>query len=304
MNLTEDELISYVPEYFFYRLYLPYYSNTTHNIIIDDKIILNQYFQSLKISQPQALLKIIKGKYYDAGFNQIAPNDLKNILRASDAENLFLKPVGGRGGYGIKVFMKNGPAYITDEQNILDDDYLRTLSPDESFILQAGLKQHKEISDIYGESINTFRMATENMQGEPRILFCMMRIGKGGSKVDNFSQGNLIAAVNLETGKLEGPAFSPDYDKYEKHPDTGYSFSSFMNTQWEKIKQFVLQSTRKIPQFNYLGWDIALTENGPVSIEVNRGFDLDMVQIAQGGAKKLFKIDDPMAYWKSKRKER
>jgi hypothetical protein len=55
-----------------------------------------------------------------------------------------------------------------------------------------------------------------------------------------------------------------------------------------------------MPQFPYLGWDIALTNDGPIAIETNQGFGIDGVQPLINGLRKVIKIDDPMFYWKSK----
>ena len=60
---------------------------------------------------------------------------------------------------------------------------------------------------------------------------------------------------------------------------------------------FTLKCAAKLPQFTYLGWDIALTEQGPIVIETNLEFGIDLYQIALGGLKEAFEISDPKKYW-------
>jgi hypothetical protein len=60
-----------------------------------------------------------------------------------------------------------------------------------------------------------------------------------------------------------------------------------------------MDSADKLPFFTHLGWDIALTREGPVAIEVNLGPGIEGLQIACGGLRKVFQIEDPDYYWKN-----
>jgi hypothetical protein len=55
-----------------------------------------------------------------------------------------------------------------------------------------------------------------------------------------------------------------------------------------------------LPQFTYLGWDIALTKEGPLAIETNLGFGLDLYQVSLGGLREAFGIENPKFYWKNR----
>ena len=58
--------------------------------------------------------------------------------------------------------------------------------------------------------------------------------------------------------------------------------------------------SENLPQFTYLGWDIALTTTGPVAIETNLNFVFDHYQALMGGLRDLFEIDSPQFYWDKK----
>jgi hypothetical protein len=90
-------------------------------------------------------------------------------------------------------------------------------------------------------------------------------------------------------------------ETFEKHPDTGFAFKNFQFPHWDQIEKFVLESARKLPNFTYLGWDIADSINGPIAIEANLGFGLDLYQVTLGGLREAFKIEDPRIYYKKKR---
>ncbi len=297
-TLSIDELKYYVPEFFFYNIYLPYYAKKEYEIIIDDKNISDRYFKSINIKQPSTIAKIYEKVLYDEVFHEIDPR--KVMEKALQYDDLFVKPTGGKGGYGIKVFSKKNGKFLSDEGDVFSEAYLRQLIKKGAWIIQPGVKQADLLAEIYPYSVNTFRIATENIGGSAKILFAMLRLGHGGARIDNTSQGAIIANIDIETGKFNGGAISRDNEIFYAHPDTGYKFSDFVNKDWEKIKDFVLSSTQKMPQFPYLGWDIALTNDGPIAIETNQGFGIDGVQPLINGLRKVIKIDDPMFYWKSK----
>ena len=68
------------------------------------------------------------------------------------------------------------------------------------------------------------------------------------------------------------------------------------------VIDFVCNSAKKLSEFTYLGWDIALTNDGPLAIETNLFFGLDGLQMLAGGLREQFNIDDPDYYWKNKGK--
>jgi glutathione synthase/RimK-type ligase-like ATP-grasp enzyme len=54
-----------------------------------------------------------------------------------------------------------------------------------------------------------------------------------------------------------------------------------------------------MPFLTYLGWDIALTPDGPVAIEINRSPAVDIIEKTSHGLREAFGIDDPDYYWKN-----
>ncbi len=70
-----------------------------------------------------------------------------------------------------------------------------------NYIIQTGVKQAAALNEIYPDSINTFRIITENFSGQPRIVAALLRIGQSGSYVDNFTQGGIALGIDLESGQ-------------------------------------------------------------------------------------------------------
>lgn len=298
-NFSIEELKDYVPEYFFYRLFLPYHTKKQYEILTHDKNLLQSYLKGLGIKQPVTLAKIYEGILYDENFQKITMREV--LERMCGQEDVFIKPIGGNGGHGIQVFSKKNNELVSTKGIILDDKSLKKIIESGNWIIQAGLKQAESISELYPHSINTFRVATENIKGAAKIIYAELRMGRGGARVDNTCQGGVGAVINLETGKFYGKALTEKNEAFETHPDTGYKFADFPNRNWEQIKDFVLKCAEKVPQLTYIGWDVALTDNGPALIEMNVGFGIDGAQ-PQIAMRELFNINDPKFYWRNQRK--
>ncbi len=302
-ELSENKLLNYIPEFFFYRLFLPFYDSEKYKILLTDKIITERFFRSLKILQPHTICKLINNHIYTNELVKISYNDVEQELTKKKYQKIFVKPADGIGGYGIYIFHKNDRGqYVTKDNDVLNEDFLNKIGAQNSYIIQPGLEQDPEISEIYSHSVNTFRIATENKNGNVRILYSVLRIGRDENQVDNIAQDGLILKIDTDTGKAGDHATSEQCEYFEKHPDTNFVFKSYKIFNWNKIKKFTIESAKKLPQFTYLGWDIVLTKGGPLAVEPDLVFGLDGYQLALGGLREIFQISDPQFYWKNKGK--
>jgi len=299
-ELSEKELINYVPEFFFYSLFLPFYNLKKYKILIEDKIISEQFFRSLNISQPHTICTVKSNHIYTNDMNKITYARVKQELVEQKYEKIFVKPKDGYGGHGIYVFnKKNSGQYLASDNILFGEDFLRKIGAKNDFIVQAGVEQDSEILKIYPYSVNTFRIITEYKNGNIRILCAILRFGRNGNQVDNADSGGIFVIVDVGKGTLGNYGISMEGEYFKKHPDTNIIFGEYKISRWNEIKEFVIESTKKLSYFTYLGWDIALTKNEPLAIETHSGFGLEALNLIFGGMREILRIDDPIYYWKN-----
>jgi hypothetical protein len=302
-EITEEELINYIPEFFFYYLFLPFYNSKQYNILLSDKNIMETVFRSAGIIQAPTVLKLTDGCTFTEDFRGMSFIEIKKELANKLYEKIYVKPVSGSGGFGIYVFYRdNHCEYFTSKGEKFNEGFIYKLGKTNDYIVQGGLTQTNELSSIYSRSVNTFRIVTENTNGTVKILGSVLRIGKDGNELDNACQGGMMIKIDSETGKSGSFATTEAGRVYSVHPDTGCSLKDFFIGEWSGIRDFALKSAARLPHFKYLGWDIALTSNGPAAIEANLGFGLDLMQIPMGGMRKVFGIDDSKLYYKNRGK--
>ena len=128
-------------------------------------------------------------------------------------------------------------------------------------------------------SVNTIRMMTLNDRGTPRLLWAGLRVGNGVNAVDNFHAEGMGVKIDLETGKLVGKGINKDNVAFDTHPTTGVVFDGFQIPCFQEAKEMVLKAALESDKILVVGWDVAISETGPVVIEGNRRPGFDLVQV-------------------------
>lgn len=302
-GVGDRELTDYIPEFFFYHLFLPFHDSGQYDILLNDKNLLELVFKSLHIPQPETIFKLSHNRLFTRELKEIGHNTMEEVLKNCRYRKIFLKPVDGDGGHGIFVFRRNDTGiYTLKNGTVLDTCFLHRIGSEKNYIVQAGVEQAKELMEIYPYSVNTLRVVTENRDGMVRSLCAILRMGRNGREVDNASRDGLFIKIDMDTGELGDWAYSETLERFSRHPDTDVSFHGKRISRWSEIKAFAETCAGKLPQFTFLGWDIALEEGGPLALEVNRSFGLDLLQISLGGLREIFGIEDPAFYWRSRGK--
>lgn len=161
-----------------------------------------------------------------------------------------------------------------DGTTILLSDLLKK----EPLIFESLIKQTEQMSSFNPSSVNTVRfMTTLYPGGEAKIIATFIKIGRSGRCVDNAgSGGNIDSGINVATGEILDPIlFSTwrDLTKIDCHPDSGTLLRGVRIENWEEIKRTVLDFQKRLPFVKAAGWDIAITPEGPMVIEVNDMWD-------------------------------
>ena len=87
---------------------------------------------------------------------------------------------------------------------------------------------------------------------------------------DNFHSGGVAYPLDLENGRVSGPGRNnTELREYTRHPATGYFMPGLALPYWDELKALVRQGMERVPSLGYVGWDIALTPDGPELIEGN-----------------------------------
>lgn len=242
-----------------------------YEILFEDKNVCYQLCKAADLPLPKQYACLSPQDDYVSMINE--------AIIASPSSELIIKPVIGRGGKGIfLVFCDHtrGGIFVRDTRGNNVDLGLFRLS--EYSVLQERLRQPKIIEEI-AQSLNTFRIVTLlTKSGNVLILGTRIRFGISDSFVDNTSNGGIGVGVHTDTGKLMKEGFDSKGRIFTSHPTSGAIFEKVQVPEWEKIIHLVKRIQINFPYYKLLGHDIALTDTGPVIIEINAAHDNIMLE--------------------------
>ncbi len=185
------------------------------------------------------------------------------------------KPLSGTCGRGVEFFEVSEDTTIYGLYDML--------KAGQQYLVEEYLVQHPDVSRIYPLSVNTLRLVTILSHGQAHLVFSSMRIGNG-KQVDNLNSGGMAVIVDMETGKISAPGADKDGKAYYTHPMTGVELVGCQIPYYREAVEMVKKAACSIPELGYLGWDVAITEKGPVLIEANHfpGHDIYQFQVHLG----------------------
>lgn len=208
-------------------------------------------------------------------------------------QQLFFKPVAGSHGDGAFLAVKHGDAWLfANDRGTAGDLFehcARRAAVGGAWIVQPVMTPHTELrAAVSPHALATVRVVTVRDSGCVVAIIAVLKIPVGANLVDNFAEGrrgNIVSPIDLDNGML-GPAVTsrsrdwPDIYEIERHPDTNRDIAGLVLPYWSELLRIVKQAHLALPEAITLGWDVAITDRGPVIVEANAGYDVNLLQVA------------------------
>ncbi len=171
----------------------------------------------------------------------------------------MLKVPDSLSGHGIE---KVEAGEVEDAETFLAEALARR-----QFLLEGYIVQHPEMASLCPTSVNSLRVITYFDGEKLHVLASVLKMGNGGD-IDNFSNGGMYTMLD-ETGTARFAAFDESGTSYATHPLTGTSIVGFQVPRYDEVVPLLERAARVVPEVPYVGWDVAITPDGPVIIEGN-----------------------------------
>jgi hypothetical protein len=200
--------------------------------------------------------------------------------------DLITKPVFLSRGRGVELWEYRQGLHHSDGRSFSLDDlkkHLRELSVGQAMVVQARLKNHPVTAPISGRALSTVRLMTVRRPGEqPEVAESVFRMATGQAIADYFAVGGLAAPLDLETGRLGAATAKTSIDAppVPRHPDSEVAIEGLFLPYWAKSKAIALAVHKEFSAMPAVGWDVALTDRGPVLLEGNGVWCVELVQMA------------------------
>ena len=251
INLTKEQKKTFVTTKSFYKL-LRYLNNPKYDACMSDKIVFNRIFD-----------KYLKREWIDLRLTSL--DEFKKFIK--NKKTIFAKPPTDFGGHGIKKIV------VKDIENV--EELYKELKEKKLNLIEDGIVQHKELDKINPYAVNSFRVLTLVKDGKAYLLNNALRINVD----DNPAIGCSDAYMRLnEKGEVCSRVIDDVANIYEEHPLAKIKFNTVKVPYVKEAFDMALEAALIVPEVRYVGWDIAISENGPVIMEGNEYPSYGLVQ--------------------------
>ena len=272
------------------RDFLNQVCDINHLVILRDKLLFSYYAVINSIPTP-----LIRGILSSDGFYNLEKKtkfSIDDFSKQIKEGKYVLKLIAGECADGVYFLNKKDDVFLINDK-VFTKDKLKQLVGRNTFIFQDIISnQHEGINKIFSKSINTIRLVTVFDKREQKAIpfSAVLRVGCGVNNVDNWAAGGLAIGIDLESGKLGKNGFyKPKLGTMVNiHPDTGFIFEDYIMPYWNESLKIALSFHERLKDVHSIGWDIAITDNGPVFIEGNDNWEITLMQACNGGLKEKF----------------
>ena len=221
--------------------------------------------------------------------------DTVRILKEKSVKQCVIKTT--EDSHGDNVIVIKNIEYIQNDCLLLCFDgeiiKLSSIMGKKPLIFEKLIKQTSQFSSFNPTSVNTVRfMTTLYPSGEAKIIGAFIKIGREGRCVDNAGNGgNVDACIDVRSGEIVSAYRFENFQNMVSvkcHPDTNTQISGIFIDRWNEICSQIIRFQQAMPFVKAVGWDIAITDYGPVVIEFNDFWDrTGQIFIGKGWRKEI-----------------
>lgn len=195
-------------------------------------------------------------------------------------EAVIKKPLYQSGGAGIELLRREE----------LSPEKLAELKQ-RAYVLEERIVQHHLMNEINSSCVNSIRIVTVlDKDRIPHFIGAAMRCGAAGCITDNVHSGGIGYPIDLKTGRIIGPGRDNQTEiSHDTHPSSGVYMIGRKVPNWDILLKEVGEAAKLSDKMIYLGWDMAITEDGVDFIEANFGHGIDVIQYDGIGKKEIIR---------------
>lgn len=194
----------------------------------------------------------------------------ENFLQHRKYEDLIVKPINGLCGWGIrKISLEGKDTYKLYEELMATDPA----------IVEECIAQHDIMAQFGKGAVNTIRILSIYENGESHIIYAVIRIGMN-DVVDNFHSGGFVARIGKATGIIEGNGYTMGGKEYITDPCSNKKIEGTLLPYWDQVIELIHKSSEKLNTIGYIGWDVAISQDGPMLIEGNSNAMAGLIEFA------------------------
>jgi len=243
--------------------------------VAKDKPLMTAMLQGLGLPVPETQAIVHSTRTFAGAVPLRDRADVCRFLREQAEYPIFGKPFDSACSMGtakIDGYDRDRDAVILGDDLIPVEGFAEMIEGlGRAYIFQTLMLPHPEIAKIIGPSVSSVRMFVFSDEDGCDLFRASWKIPATANDADNFwRNGNMLAGIDGATGRivktlLRTPSGTEPIDA---HPVTGASFQDLTFPHWDQMRATVLAAAVNLPGCHFQGWDVALTDRGPILVEL------------------------------------
>ena len=175
----------------------------------------------------------------------------------------------------------------------LDIDGLSKVLGKANWVVQRRLESHKTIKVVNNSALNTTRIVTVMNGSEIEYLGGFQSFATGNTEIDSWGKGAIYVGIVVDKGTLDSrgyyhPAVRDKTIVFE-HPDSQVCFEEYPLPFLKEALKLCIKAHRLFYNHFIIGWDVAITDDGPLIVEANEKPGMNAVQCIEGGLRNIIR---------------
>ena len=256
-------------------------------LMASDKVVFHTIMIAAGFRQPEIFAYLERSGRRAPGIATVSDaSELLDRICDTNRFPMFAKPADGMqslGALGLAGIDSDNLGFNLTNGSVLSfDKFVETLQPFRSYIVQELIRSDESIHDVTGDTLSTLRLVILIGDSGPEIFRARWKIPVRGNMADNFWRpGNLLADLDEVTGKVRSLIRSTDdaFAPVTVNSTYGQRFIGSAVPRYADAVALCLDASRLFSKLTFQSWDVALTSEGPMLLELNHNGDIELLQM-------------------------
>lgn len=199
---------------------------------------------------------------------------------------VFAKPLGQMASIGAIVIeaYDDKVVRLAGGTEISLDGFFKETGKQPGYIVQKLVAPHGSMKN-FSKYLGTVRLINFVFDDRITTAHALLKVIANDNIADNYwRRGNMLANLDISTGRVTRVVTGSGCDLQEltHHPDSGEEMIGFELPRWREVLDLNSACAALFAELRFNSLDVAITEDGPIVIEVNVGSAFNLPQLASG----------------------
>jgi hypothetical protein len=244
--------------------------------LAEDKPMMSATLKGLGLPVPETQALVHPSRSLPGAVPLRSQDDVCRFLREQAEYPVFGKPFNAACSLGtakITGYDREHDAVMIGGGELIPVDAFAKMIEDldHDYLFQTLMLPNPEIVKLIGPCVSCVRMFVIYDEQGCTLHRAAWKIPADANHADNFWRpGNMVAGIDVDTGRITKAMLrtSAGIEPIQQHPLTGVEFDSMSFPQWDEMRETVLAAAVNFSGSPFQGWDVAMTDRGPVLVEL------------------------------------